>query len=453
MSRCAICFDQGTSGRPLIKPCKTCNLETHLDCILNLASTHVIAKREALERRLVPAPANDPRLRGRRVVRTDGILYFDNIHMLLLQPSALDRTESHYLKYFKRGGIHTRPPAFSLHDITNTMLLEDLKYSTTQIIDVCPQCKQTLTFTGQKKTYFPQMIFFNQAIREKFEYVMADIDMSLFFLKIDIPNLLTKIGIDFICSMAYSYSMLPYIFLGRNIKEYQELFWNMQKPGHLLFYFDLLCLSNIFPTFTLLIVPRILILVIKRNRSFSSYMRFLIFTFKHIGNVIYSLTFNLFYLNWLLELDYNVIKMSFDIVFETYSSEYELKTMTLFEKIYLSLNVDYRPFFLDAWNPECRDDTVVPMGPDTLDSPFDFTFLSLSGYIFGHKIIGKCKPLVRFIYWFFKKFRPVPIEVEFCFEYLGYQSMLAVKTIYEFFAACEEYRSYKSFKILPNAQI
>lgn len=443
-THCAICFDDGTPKRPLIKPCNTCSIETHKECILNLISTHLISERNELADYLKPSYILDNGL----LQQPEGIEIFDKTEDSILYATSLDFGKSHYLKYFTRGSIINRyPPKFSTHDTKDVIYMRGLTHKMIYVNDKCPQCKNNIKLISPIKTWMPSFLYSKNNIFFPFQIFLTTLKTKNFIIK----NIIYEKPIYYIetfCSIISSVcGALPWAYLGRNILEFKPIpeSRNIFEDFSI---FDSLCLSSELSSVTQIwLLIRLIMLGNERNNSLPSYLKFLAFLIKQISDIIYIFTFNWIYLNWALEVKMDKL-LSKSIFDKTTPYNYEsLKNITLIEKIYLLNCYDCKEFFIGVWKDSDFTNEDDNFMNSSFDNSFKFIFLSFFGFSFGNKIIGKCKPIIKFIYRIFKNFNPLPVEIEMIIEYLGYQVILFGNTLFDFYSVYCEYMSIKSFKL------
>lgn len=449
MSHCVICFDEGTPDHPLVRPCSTCTLETHNDCILNLASTHIIAKRAAYRHNLIPKFKN-PNV----FASLDGTLLLDSNYRTLLLNTPFDETESHYIKYFRQGAISIRPPNIGLTNPLDVILMRDLEHPMIYITDICPQCKKTLSFTSPINLFLPPRSVFSHDTLCSFERITSKVRGLYYVGKLLAPHLLCEYGESLMCIVSIAFPLLPWIFLGRNISEYKDALMGANGALELVELSDMFSLvSYTSSTFNVVSWLRLAWLGMKATKTFPSYVKFLAFIVKHTSDLLYALTFNMCYMNWLIDIDPQLVISYVNLNRSTPTSIETIKEMSFQEKLLYCSAIDFKTELIRTWDPNFGDYVLKATSFGSLDSPFESILYTFLGVSLGHKIIGKCKPLVKFIYRAFKKYKPVPIEMDMCFEYLGYQTVLLSKAVYEFFCVYSEYKSVKSYRVLPTVQM
>lgn len=444
MSHCVICFDDGTPENPLIKPCRTCNLEIHNDCVLNLVSTHIIAKRAAYKSHLFPTHTNPHVLAS-----FDGTLLQDSYFRALIMNTPFDGTESHYFKYFKRGAIISKPPKVGLQSNLDTILMRDLVNPMVYIHDVCPQCHRVLSFVSPINSLVPFGSVFNCKILSAFESFTTKIKAVYSITKMLTPHLLCEYGEGLVCAVSVIFPLVPWIILGRNIQEYKIEFLGTDGISEVLGLSDLLSLSSYMLTsINLFSCIRLVWLGSNAANTLPSFLRFLALFVKHAGDLIYSATFNICYLNWAIETNpQTVVKYVNRGTNATVDAD-SIKQLSFKDKFLCCTLVDFRKVFIRTWDPSFGEDILGTTKIASFDAPFDSIFHTFLGIGVGHKIIGKYKPMVRFIYKAVRRYRPVPIEIELCFEYLGFQSVLLAKVLYEFLYVYSEHKSILSYRVL-----
>lgn len=443
MSHCVICLDEGTSENPLIRPCRTCNIETHQECILNLISTHLISERFILRNNLQYLLECN---RGEIIQSENGILLNDNYYNLLLNCTAFDNKKSFYLKYFRRGNgiINLNPPSFSIKNILDVIYIRDSQNPMIYLNDLCPQCKQDITFVSPIRniSFFKNSLAIND--------LMIIIIKEMFKIK---PINLIALGKHLLHLVTLSSSLFPWLYLDRNFMVQPDDYYdNIEELPQFDTIIDPICLA-VETTFSIIngiSIYRLIYLTIKRNDSLLSYMKFLKLFIKHVHRGFYAFTFNLIYLKWTL----NCYLRFEDNLFDD-EAILKLRNMSYTEKIIILLSCDFKDTFYNTWNSKILETDTITILPLTsldssFDSPFDAIYLTLIGSNFGDKILSRFKPLTKLIYKFFKKFKPIPIEIEMIFEYLGYEVMLFVKTIYEFLTVYSKYRSFASYRVIKS---
>ena len=444
MSHCVICFDDGTPKHPLIKPCKTCNLEIHNDCVLNLVSTHIIAKRAAYKSHLFPNHTN-PNV----VASFDGTLLQDSYFRALIMNTPFDGTESHYFKYFKRGAIISTPPKAALQSNLDTILLRDLDNPMVYIHDVCPQCHSVLSFVSPIKSLVPFRSICNRKILSACESFTTKVKAVYSVTRMLAPHLLCEYGEVLICAVSVIFPLVPWIILGRNIQEYRVEFLNADGISEVIGISDLLALSSYVQTnINLFSCLRLLWLGSNAVETVPSLVRFIALFVKYASDLVYAATFNICYLNWAIETSPQRVAKYINRSAKTHVVADSLGQLSLKDKFWCCTFVDFKKVFVTTWDPSFGSYVLNSTKIASLDAPFDSIFYTLLGIGVGHKLIGKCKPIVRFIYKAVRRYRPVPMEIELCLEYVGYQSVLLAKTLYEFLYVYSEYRSITSYRVL-----
>lgn len=445
MSHCVICLERGTNEKPLIKPCRTCNIETHQECILNLISTHLISERFTLRYNLQYLLKDH---KGTIIQSEDGILLTNDYNNLLLNCTAFDdNRKSFYLKYFRRGNgiINLKPPSFSIKNILDVIYIRDLRNPMIYLNDLCPQCKRDIPFVSPIKN----ISVFNNSLG--IDNILIIIAKRIFSIEsIDFINLSKHL----LRLVTLSSSLFPWLYLDRNFMIQSDNYYNIEDISQFNSLIDPICLAveTTFSVINGISIYRLIYLTINRNKSLLSYMKFLKLLIKQIHRFCYAFTFNFIYLKWTIKSN-----VSFGYNFDCDETNNIIQDMNYLETILLLLCYDFKNVFYDTWNSKILENdntTILPfMSLDSsFDSPFNAICLTLIGSKFGDKILSKFKPLTKLIYRIFKKFKPLPIEIEMIFEYLGYEVMLFAKTIFEFLVVYSNYKSLASFRVIKSVK-
>lgn len=442
MTHCIICFEEGTYKHPLIKPCKSCNIEAHNECILNLVSTHLLSKRNIIENRTIVKPFRDIFF-----FTLDGILVIERPWYIRVQIKPFHIAKSNYFKFFQQDITTSDPPGFSIADCEDVCILEDIIDPTIYVLDKCPQCKRHLEFTSRKKSFNPLRLLFKSDIwAGSFEVIKYGLFGVISLMKLP-RELLFKVLKELYCSMCVSFMALPWVFLGRDIEEYQNLFELDNPLKSLVVVYDIMLLSSKkFVFFDPTVLIR-LFFIDSARATIPGLVHYLAIFNKIFGGLIYSFTFNSIYFDWTLELYPDIIS---SYLGKNAMSD-KLDDISKGDKFFLCSAIDFRDVFINRLDAQLETNNWMFSKHVTSDLPFDSIILTVCGINFGNKILGKCKPLIKLLYKFLKNYRPIPVEIELILEYFGYECMLLLKTFHDFYIAYLEYTSLKTYIDFPTS--
>lgn len=434
MDHCAICLDDGSIENPLVKPCSKCSLMTHKRCMLNIISTNLITKRMATHKSV-------NFLTNEAVITTDEGTFINYGGEKLLDTNAAFCTvprSINYYKFLQRGGICSPMPNFHASAIFDTIFYHDFGKDTVVLIDKCLQCKRDIK--AEKKSN--RMFFFDRIVKSlKLDVELAFIMQTLTAWKVASKELIDMRGVvsHFIEMFATLAAVAPWLFLHRNLKDFKEVF--EQDPMMLPFkYYDLYFLAYSPTSATLWYTfPFHLLILGSRNNSFTRLFRKIMLIVKMLSNKLLYSVFNLLYLNLAIETQHDRLILYVEHIDPLFEYKVLNKRLTFQDKWNIVQQRDIKLMF---------EEGAIRKSSSTVDykQPINSLMVMIFGPLIGNNIYGKCKPLVKSIYKLFSSFGIVPVEVEMVIEYLGFQTVLFLKEVYEYFSLYYKLKSIEKFK-------
>lgn len=433
MDHCFICYDEGSDARPLVKPCPRCNLMAHNQCVLNLMSTHLLSQKFHFLR----AVRHFPAMIGN--IHSDGLVVKDDGFCGKLSITPMAPYPTNYSRFLARGGICSPPPAVDTTDGTHLMFFEDWERGKATVIDKCPQCKQPI----QACTAITRNEGCFSVVRDWFAtvklYVLGFRDAMREYKLPFVGELLYGLSYS-VCRMA---SYFPWIFIGRNVKEYHDLFLSFPlgnpidtMEGWLLGVDS--SLLTVLPAYSILVASSIV-----GDKTFASYFLLFVFRNRFLKDLLYALTFNWTYMNLIFDDD-SVVSI------ENYVPLY-FRDMGFWAKVSYSIQHDFKPDYNNEWKRSAMNGSIPDLA--ILEAPYKAFLGPVFGPWIGRALVRNWKSLVKFVYTSFRSFHPTPIEIEMVFEYIGYEIVLFLKECYDLADFYSRIRLVRNSVVEPSAKL
>lgn len=445
MAYCCICFDEGSDGDPLIQPCSNCKIELHHKCVLNLISTHLISQRLAVNNQLMLYRPNQEVL----LEEDETMLLTAELPRIQTFFTPFDNKRTTYRKYINRGGICSLPPAFDVMKSNKTMLLHTFDDPQLVLCDQCPHCKGWIkmsSYTGELSVL--KYVLRNTTSRNIFERYMhvfkrINRNFRAQITKQDMISL-TRFLTPVVCSVS---SFIPWIYLFRNLKEYQDA---LDIPVLLfpIVFGDLFVISCKMVSFkSPASFIQLVYMLLTTEKSLPIIFRISALAIRFASDLLYCVTINLVYLNMAIKFFPSDLK---EIMGQCFGDkDVDVQGLSFRRKISLALNFDFKPLFRPEFSIVENEAIGFLSLYASSEAPFDCLLLILGGGWIGNKVISRCKPIVRSIYRLFNRYEPVPFDIELCLEYLGYQSVLFIRQIVDVIYQYNRYSTYDKYQIVP----
>lgn len=467
MTRCMICYDEGTTENPLIHPCLQCALETHKECILDIISTSLLAQR-----------INYMCL-GLHYEKLDFYdrftLYLDKrrrVFSPLSQVGEILSDDYNYRRLILRGGICNAPSSYPnsrLNKITFLYLSEgaESKKSEVYVTDECVHCKRLLKFSAETNESQILEKILGPVYFKTLDTMVAKVKLFIGQTRLRYQSLyLPPIFTSFMKETLRYVSIIPWLMLGRKIPEYRELMKNPDPFTILHISNNLMVLGSERISYSSLstYITTIVNLILNR-KSLPFWFGSSIILVRMISDFVFTITLGFKYTELMLDnRPLDCLRIMKDrpalreIPFQNWSfkDKFVITHEFLYDfsfkpTDYIEIDESVNAYNADGYIVDYRN-CEVPFYHSSKDDeknvfslPFKSFALIIFGPIIGHAIIGKCKPLVGSIYKLLKRFNPKPVEVEMVLEYLGYQSVLLFNQVYQFVSFYYETKSIQTF--------
>jgi hypothetical protein len=362
--------------------------------------------------------------------------------------------ETTYRKYITTDPVERLDPNYiDISKLENTSLLYTTENAEVSLTGQCPHCKKTIKYFAPTNELNIFGKIFSDDQLKSFQTTIATMKFLInalkrLFIDIDYVNVFKYVMII----TTFSTSMIPWIWLGRNIPEYYKIF---DIPPFLspLECGDLIILASEKPSYASAYswYQLIYLSIGLSNGSLPSLLRFCALAFRMVNDVLYSATFNLAYSYLAFEINPLVKYFLVDNSMNSESKNKDHKNLTFLDILRSSFESSPKKLISnDDEDMSFNADHLALMNHLKFYTPLKSLLLTIGGTYIGHNIIGKCKPVVKCLYRIFKNYSPKPTEIEMCFEYMGYQVVLLLWEIYDFFYCYFEVKSNKTFKVLPT---
>lgn len=450
MSHCLVCFDYGTEKNPLIKPCNHCGIQTHLKCIENVISTHLISQRFTLENTLIiPRSAY-----AVKFTEAGALILNSSLPICKIAISPTNRNATNYRRFFEIGGICSTPLRFDIK--SSTVAYVDNYESNEKILqDSCPHCKNIIILKSKKNhlTGIMNLNLNSYSFLADLIETWNDVVKNIFW-----ANNLTAALEGLVQTLCISASYAPWLYLFRNVMDF------FKSDNSVESLFDGFTF-NFLATKTTLTLPFYLpclfyALASCFENTVSFFKTFILFS-RGVHNALYCSTLNLVYLNLALQMfpdETKTLLRSFgieNINSMDYSSKlsvsFKFDFKTLLQPLWISQDTSKFCGILPAIQPSVFTDSEFFRPSLSMYAPFECFLYLFGGWLFGHKILGKYKPFMKFLYKILSRFTPTPVEIDLFLEYFGYQFMSLVVEVYDVIFLYYQVTSVTpAFMVLPK---
>lgn len=404
MSQCLICFDDETSKDPLIAPCNRCRMRAHSKCITNYISRHLISLRLYVER-LSPYQIYGYSL-------SDG-LYVSKTDLPICKiPFSRVFRKTNYGRYLGLKEKHIELPSYNPRTL---LAIQIDNYTSDEIVllDDCPQCKNLIILKSEKR----QLLHF-LAIPTSTNLMVAQIIESIeHFLSLQSKwSLFMSFLSSLTCSVAPAFPW-GYLFRNYNLEINDIIAISYLSIKTILpFQYYLVCLGSFTSTYYM---------------PFQSFLVPYFLLTRCLSNIFYCLVVNRIYMHFSLKVYPDKTRS----VLQFFKVN-KIDEMDRFRRWFVLLNFDFKTMFKPMWsaNEEPFYPSYFNFGEGkrlfcSVTSPFDSVLQIAGGWLFGHKILGGFKSIVKTSYLFLKHFKPAPIDMDAFLEFCGIQIVNAIVEI------------------------